>query len=522
MTKQAFNPYLPLEEYVADCEPHVFGDRVYVFGSHDKANAATFCVRDYVGWSAPVEDLGNWTCAGTIYSAKQDPLYNAGKMAYMYAPDCVRGNDGRYYLYYCMAGYRGKGGYSNPISVAVSDEPNGHFEYLGIVRDRAGNPLTKYVCFDPAVLNDDGVIRLYYGTYYGFSHRMMPVAARKVMEKVFGRTAEEIRAVKGEIDGACTVELEDDMVTAKTEPLKIAPDEFVKSGHPFFEGSSIRRVKYRVEAEGGMNDERMAPEKGTKYEVRKMYIFVYSSRQNHELCYATSEYPDHGFTFRGTIISNGDIYLDGRKPSQRLNHTGTNHGGIEYINGQWYVFYHRLTNMSDYSRQGCAEPIEILEDGTIWQGEMTSCGLNGGPLRAEGTYPAAICCNLTNGRMRHGSNGTMNYRAPRIECRNIPGTKGKEQETYVGRIGSHAIIGYKYFEFDGEEVTITVTMRGRGEGILYVITGDDGEAAAEIEVEGSGEWRRYSTSWEQEAGVAPLYLAYEGKGQFDLLDFSLG
>ena len=55
-----------------------------------------------------------------------------------------------------------------------------------------------------------------------------------------------------------------------------------------------------------------------------------------------------------------------------------------------------------------------------------------------------------------------------------------------------------------------------------MITGDDGDAAAEIEVEGSGEWRRYSTSWEQEAGAAPLYLAYEGKGQFDLLDFSLG
>lgn len=178
MTKQAFNPYLPLDEYVPDGEPHVFGDRVYVFGSHDRANAATFCTGDYVGWSAPVDDLGNWTCAGTIYSAKQDPLYNAGKMAYMYAPDCVRGKDGRYYLYYCMAGYRGKGGYSNPVSVAVADEPNGHYEYLGIVRDREGNPLTKYVCFDPAVLNDDGVIRLYYGTYYGFSHRMPPAAGK--------------------------------------------------------------------------------------------------------------------------------------------------------------------------------------------------------------------------------------------------------------------------------------------------------------------------------------------------------
>lgn len=510
MTKQAFNPYLPLDEYVPDGEPHVFGDRVYVFGSHDRANAATFCARDYVGWSAPVDDLGNWTCAGTIYSAKQDPLYNAGKMAYMYAPDCVRGKDGRYYLYYCMAGYRGKGGYSNPVSVAVADEPNGHYEYLGIVRDSEGNPLTKYVCFDPAVLNDDGVIRLYYGTYYGFSHRMPHAAARKIMEKMFGRTAEEIRAVKGEVDGACMVELEDDMLTARSEPVKIVPDEFVKSGHPFFEGSSIRRVKYRVAA------------RDSDDEIRKMYIFVYSSRQNHELCYATSEYPDHGFTFRGTIISNGDIYLDGRKPSKRLNHTGTNHGGIEYINGQWYVFYHRLTNMSDYSRQGCAEPIEVLEDGTICQVEMTSCGLNGGPLKAEGTYPAAICCNLTNGRMRHGSNAGMDYHAPRIMCSRIPGTKGKEQETYVGRISSDTIIGYKYFQFDGEEVTITVTMRGRGDGVLYVITGDDGEAAAEIEVSGSGEWRKYSTSWEQEAGTAPLYLAFEGKGKFDLLDFSLG
>ena len=34
--KQAFNPYLPLDTYVPDGEPHVFGDRLYVFGSHDK------------------------------------------------------------------------------------------------------------------------------------------------------------------------------------------------------------------------------------------------------------------------------------------------------------------------------------------------------------------------------------------------------------------------------------------------------------------------------------------------------
>ena len=32
--KQAYNPYLPLWEYVPDGEPRVFGDRVYLYGSH--------------------------------------------------------------------------------------------------------------------------------------------------------------------------------------------------------------------------------------------------------------------------------------------------------------------------------------------------------------------------------------------------------------------------------------------------------------------------------------------------------
>ena len=33
------NPYLPQWEYIPDGEPRVFGDRVYVYGSHDKAGA---------------------------------------------------------------------------------------------------------------------------------------------------------------------------------------------------------------------------------------------------------------------------------------------------------------------------------------------------------------------------------------------------------------------------------------------------------------------------------------------------
>ena len=54
---QSCNLYLPGYEYVADGEPHVFGNRLYVFGSHDRFNGTTFCQNNYVGWSAPLDRL---------------------------------------------------------------------------------------------------------------------------------------------------------------------------------------------------------------------------------------------------------------------------------------------------------------------------------------------------------------------------------------------------------------------------------------------------------------------------------
>ena len=48
--KQAWNPYLPSWEYIPDAEPYVFGDRLYVYGSHDFYNGYVFCMGDYVCW----------------------------------------------------------------------------------------------------------------------------------------------------------------------------------------------------------------------------------------------------------------------------------------------------------------------------------------------------------------------------------------------------------------------------------------------------------------------------------------
>ena len=414
---QIYNPFLPLYEYIPDGEPHVFGDRVYHYGSHDKEGGDTFCMLDYVCYSAPVNDLTDWRYEGVIYQAKQDPRYPAPQ--YMYARDVVQGNDGRFYLYYCMGGDYGQEGYQGPVSVAVCDTPAGQYEYLGVVKNPDGSPMLKYICFDPAVLNDDGTIRLYYGTQYDYEERDDFLTNDFYLQdeiEMFGRSREEIFSYPDSIMGPVMAVLSDDMLTVKEEAKHIIPYRVKGTSfeaHPFFEGSSMRKVG-------------------------KKYYFIYSSWQNHELCYATSDQPDRDFVFGGTIVSNGDIGYRGRDAQHKLNMTGTTHGSIIEINGQWYVFYHRLTHKSDYSRQACAEKIRILEDGSIPQAEMTSCGLNDGPLSAEGTYPAVIACNLTNGHMPHGSNSVFQI--------SFPNVTHKGQERFIAEIEDHTLIGYKYFE----------------------------------------------------------------------------
>ena len=89
------NPYLPMTVCIADGEPNVFGDQVYVFGSQDRPCGETFCELDYEILPAPVENLVDWMSHGIVYTAKQDPEYSERK-PYLFAPDVVHGNDGRF------------------------------------------------------------------------------------------------------------------------------------------------------------------------------------------------------------------------------------------------------------------------------------------------------------------------------------------------------------------------------------------------------------------------------------------
>jgi len=367
--QQIYNPYLPTFEYVPDGEPHVFGDRVYVYGSHDRFDGAYFCLNDYVAWSAPVTDLTDWRYEGVILRKDQDPRNQAAPGTYpmpevwpgipirrehslnpegmhaQFAPDVVRGADGRYYLFYCLDCLP-------QVAVAVCDEPAGAYEFHGFVRHADGQLLGEkegdLFQFDPGVfLDDDGTVYLYSGN--------APMTKENI--PYFTKTGSQVMT------------LESDMLTLSTEPRKLMPDLRDSEGsgyegHEFFEASSIRKI-------------------------RGKYYFVYSSVRSHELCYAVSDRPDAGYEYGGTIVDIGDVFLDGREEQDALMPLGNTHGGIELINGQWYVFYHRQTNRTNFSRQACAEKIAFDEDGRIAQVEVTSCGLNGGALRAEGMYPAA-------------------------------------------------------------------------------------------------------------------------------------
>lgn len=544
--KQVYNPFLPLDEYIPDGEPHVFGNRVYLYGSHDKEGGSTFCMRDYVVYSAPVDDLTDWRYEGVSYKASQDPDYPHPQ--YMYAPDVVQGNDGRYYLYYCMGGDYGYGGYTGHIRVAVSNCPAGPFDYLGNVKYPDGTLMKKYICFDPAVCNDKGVIRLYYGTQYDYEERENFSEHPEYLEeeiKMFGKTKEEIMAywenedtcpdaVSGDrdsINGAVMVVLEDDMLTVKEEPVHIIPYRVKNTSfedHPFFEGASMRKV-------------------GDKY------YFIYSSWLNHELCYAVSDFPDRGFQFGGTIVSNGDVGFKGVPVEKKRNMTGTTHGSIVEIQGQWYVFYHRLTHKSDYSRQACAEKIYFNEKGHIPQVEVTSCGLNPEPLKAEAgfTYPAVIACNITNGHMPHGSNSI--YQIP------FPNVTHLGQDRFIGEIEEGTVIGFKYFVWNEiSKLSLTARIETDENKVVYqgplriderceeeiakstsiadvsveedlagyflVYIDEQGPAVGKIPIPNNGPervaedllWQTYEDLVKIPDGIYPLYLIYHGEKKVQL------
>lgn len=462
--KQAVNPYLPSWEYIPDGEPYVFDGRVYVYGSHDQYGGEVFCLGDYVCWSAPVDDLGNWRYEGVIYPKTEDPLNRDGAMC-LYAPDVTVGPDGRFYLYYVLD-------HVSVVSVAVCDTPAGRYQFYGYVHYEDGTRLGEREGdepqFDPGVLTEGDSTYLYTG---------------------FCGKGDKSRT------GAMATVLADDMLTIRKAPVIVAPGcEYAEGtgfeGHAFFEAPSIRKIG-------------------------DTYYFIYSSTPMHELCYATSKTPCGKFTYGGVMISNCDLHIDRDKPADLpMAYGANNHGSIVEINGTWYIFYHRHTNGSWYSRQGCAEEITLLPDGSIPQAELTSCGLNGGPLEGRGRYPAYLACHLFTD---HPSVYVGGDEFPKIVQ---DGRDGDREPGYITNMKNSATAGFKYF--DCRDIRgIRIWTRGYADGVFEVRTNWSGTVLATIPIHYTNVWEKYDAAFPVPDGKQALYLTYRGGGTVSLLSFEL-
>lgn len=381
------NPFLPLWEYIPDGEPRVFGDIIYLYGSHDKAASENFCDHKLKIWSASLTDLNNWKCHGDSFHTRPDKDHESDTSwtdRELYAPDVVYKN-GKYYLYAYILASKG--------CVGVSDRPEGPFSMLSLYNYNESDIGDDGTFNDAGVLvDDDGRVYIYYGFEKSHFNELNPDNMCEILEGSY----------------------KEDIIPCGNNP------------QDFFEASSPRKVNGK-------------------------YYLIYSPKIGSRLDYAIADKPQGPFIHKGTIIDNSVDYPG-----------GNNHGSICNINGQWYVFYHRMTNGTIMSRRACVEKIQVLSDGTIPQVEMTSLGFEES-LNPYKITPAEIACVLKGGCF-----------VTEKDCftRVVTGIK------------SGSILGYKYFDF-GEDfssktMTFSVKITGAGCKASIHIMIDDYENGQEI------------------------------------------
>jgi len=156
---KAQNPLI-LNQYTADPTARAFGDRIYVYPSHDiqsspgKGRIGWFCMEDYHVFSSA--NLTDWTDHGVVVSQNKVKWVDSTTYS-MWAPDCISRN-GKYYFYFPAPAKDPIYGRGSTVGVAVSDKPYGPF-----IPQPA--PIDKVHGIDPNVFIDkDGQAYLYWSS----------------------------------------------------------------------------------------------------------------------------------------------------------------------------------------------------------------------------------------------------------------------------------------------------------------------------------------------------------------------
>lgn len=441
----AVNPYLPLYVHTADGEPRVYWSkedgewRVYVYCSLDTQETG-YCSENYVIYSAPVYDLTQWRFEDTVmcpngiagdcaYNPYNDMYYfvNMGQIWRSDRPDGgFDGEDGGVKVFQTSASGFGPGEDSTEAETETEADP-----------ETLSNP-DSLMLFDPALYIDEEGKMTMISSSWGDPN----VYHVSTMSEDYSR-----------IDSYYTIQVEEGTGVGEDENMLPYP----------YEGPSIRCLEF---------------------DGQKVYVLIYASdykelvngdHYESVLSYAwTTDLSNPVWNYGGIVYDTAGYYTlnqDGEieRGDEATFNYDNNHGGIECINGQWYIFGHRNTYLGHGSRQGMAEQLNISWDGetlTIETAEMTSSGL-ADYLDAYQTYDAAIACYMTPSIY----NGSSHESEPSLYVGKSPVDSPEIIEPWNATedsVATHAYpimgiadsveIGYKYLNFGEEETTATLSL----------------------------------------------------------------
>jgi arabinoxylan arabinofuranohydrolase len=243
--------------------------------------------------------------------------------------------------------------------------------------------------------------------------------------------------------------------------------------HFFHEGSSMRKI-------------------GDTYYL--IYCDISTKRAN-SLAYATSKSPLGPFTYQGVIINNYESDPE----------SWNNHGSIVEINGQWYIFYHRSSNNSVYSRRACAEPIFFDEKGKIRTVEMTTQGFSPSPSAYD---------RMTFSRACYVKNGSYL-------------TQDEHQAHIVVNNKNGSIIGFKYLDFGPLEAKGELNFSVRINPLVeygsmeIILDSQEGVVIGTLAFQKTEEeWVNLSTQVQAVSGIHAVYFKFYGNSDESLCDIN--
>lgn len=284
--------YLVPGDYMADPAVHVFGDRLYIYPSHDRDSGASendngdhFEMKDYHVFSTDDPMEGEVVDHGKVLDTADIPW--AGRQLW----DCdVAEKDGKYYMYFPL---KDKNDVFH-IGVAVAECPEGPFV-------PQPDPIRGSYSIDPAVFRDGDDYLMYFGGLWG--GQLQRYRDNKALEEPH-LEPDDAPAIPSRV-----VRLTADMMQMAEEPRPVIILD-PATGEPLKAGDNERRFF----------------EASWMHKYKGVYYLSYSTGDTHRLCYATADSPYGPFTYRGCIMTPVVGWT-------------THHAIVEY-RGRWYLFFH--------------------------------------------------------------------------------------------------------------------------------------------------------------------------------------